>query len=109
MLISLVLLIFSTIFYIVFTSSVNVCFNGQPIINGSEEDHKWIVCKCSGNSNKRQCQNHHLDAYSKSKQDAEQIILSSSSQSSKQEERSSKNGFQNKSGSFNGLRTCVLR
>ena len=89
-----------------FTSSVNVGFDGHPIINGNEDDNKWLVCKCSDNNNQDTCYSHHLDAYSKSKQDAEQIVLSYSSH---QPNEISKNGRQDKNTDFKGLRTCILR
>ena len=95
--------------WIVFTSSVNVCFDGHPIINGNEDDNKWLVCKCSDNNNQDACNSHHLDAYSKSKQDAEQIILSYSSHRPNEISRNGKNGSQDKNRNFKGLRTCVLR
>ena len=60
-------------------SSVNVCFNGNVIIDGNEIDHKWLVCRCSKANPKTQCDQHHFDTYSKSKQDAEKIVLSCSS------------------------------
>ena len=89
-----------------FTSSVNVCFGGHPIINGNEDDNKWLVCKCSDNNNQDTCSSHHLDAYSKSKQEAEQIVLSYSSH---QPNETFKNGHQDKSTDFKGLQTCILR
>ena len=92
-----------------FTSSVNVGFDGHPIINGNEEDNKWLVCKCSDNNNEDTCKSHHLDAYSKSKQDAEKIVLSYSSHQPNKISRNGKNGRQEKNTDFKGLRTCVLR
>ena len=93
----------------VFTSSVNVSFNGYPIINGNEENNKWLVCKCSDYHKINVCHQHHLDAYSKSKQDAEQIVLLNSTHLSDKTILSRKNGCHDHGPSFNGLRTCVLR
>ena len=95
----------------VFTSSVNVCFNGQPISNGNEDDHKWIECKCSADKTQKQrkCQNHHLDAYSKSKQEAEKIIMSTTTLQSTQDLPHSIDCLQSQSGNRGELRTCVLR
>ena len=86
-----------------FISSVNVCFNGEEIINGDERDHKWIECRrCldiqypEGRICKHQ---NHLDTYSKSKQEAEKIVIADSKQVS--------NGTN--VGENNKLNTCVLR
>ena len=92
-----------------FTSSVNVCFDGHPIINGNEDDHKWLDCKCSDYNNQDICSSHHLDAYSKSKQDAEQIVLSYSSHQPNETSRNGKNICQEKNTDFKRLRACVLR
>ena len=85
-----------------------MCFNGHEILYGNEIDNKWLECKCFERHQKGKCDNHHLDAYSKSKQAAEKLILSiSSSTLSKLHPRL----FQNE-GNGNivaGLRTCILR
>ena len=92
-----------------FTSSVNVCFDGHPIINGNEDDHKWLDCKRSDYNNQDICSSHHLDAYSKSKQDAEQIVLSYSSHQPNEISRNGKIICKDKNTDFKGLRACVLR
>ena len=92
-----------------FTSSVNVCFDGHPIINGNEEDNKWLLSECSDDNNQDTSISHHLDAYSKSKQDAEQIVLSYSSHQHNEISRNDENGCQDKNTNYKRLRTCVLR
>ncbi len=67
---------------VVFTSTVNVVFQGKEIIDGTEESHKWIK---SG----------HLDYYSKTKHRAEKLIIEA-------------NGSRTKNG-LELLQTCVLR
>ena len=93
---------------IVFTSSVNVCFNGHEILDGNEIDHKWLECKCFERRQQRRCENHHLDAYSKSKQDAEKLILSIPSSTLHDLH---KTRLQRKEDGKirTGLRTCILR
>ena len=86
-----------------FISSVNVCFDGKEIINGDERDYKWIECRrCLSiqRQESRNCQHQtHLDTYSKSKQEAEKIVLADSTQ-----ESDGTNVGEN-----NKLSTCVLR
>ena len=86
-----------------FISSVNVCFNGKEIINGDEINYKWIECsRCLGirYQERRICQHQtHLDTYSKSKQEAEKIVLADSTQES----------IGTNVGENNKLNTCVLR
>lgn len=65
-----------------FTSTVNVVFQGKEIINGSEESHLWID---SG----------HLDYYSKTKHKAEKLVIAANGQLAKDKATL--------------LRTCVLR
>ena len=74
---------FYSVFYItVFTSTVNVVFQGEEIKNGTEETHKWI-------------EKGHLDCYSKTKHKAEKMVIQA-------------NGHLTKNCST-VLRTCVLR
>ena len=86
-----------------FISSVNVCFDGKEIINGDERDYKWIECRrCLSiqRQESRSCHHQtHLDAYSKSKQEAEKIVITNSNQAS-----IGTNVDEN-----NKLNTCVLR
>ena len=86
-----------------FISSVNVCFDGKEIINGDERDYKWIECRrCLSiqRPESRNCQHQtHLDTYSKSKQEAEKIVIANSKQGS-----IGTNVCEN-----NELNTCVLR
>ena len=86
-----------------FISSVNVCFNGEEIINGDERDHKWIECRRCLNTQyqeSRICKHQtHLDTYSKSKQEAEKIVIADSKQVSNV----------TNVGENNKLNTCVLR
>ncbi len=69
---------------LVFTSTVNVAFDGKEVINGNEETHKWLP------KNRK-----HIDFYSKTKQMAEQITIQA-------------NGSLGQDGTT-VLRTCVLR
>ena len=92
----------------VFTSSVNVCFNGNEIRNGNEVDNKWLECICFKQGKDKVCIQHHLDAYSRSKQEAEKIILSTSSPNVIQKQSPPYQAFQNESGKQD-LRTCILR
>ena len=86
-----------------FISSVNVGFNGKEIINGDEKNYKWIECRrCLGIQYQegRICQHQtHLDTYSKSKQEAEKIVLTASKQGS----------IGTTVGENNELNACVLR
>ena len=86
-----------------FISSVNVCFNGKEIINGDERNYKWIECRrCLGIQYQegRICRHQtHLDTYSKSKQEAEKIVIANSKQGS----------IGTNVGENNELNTCVLR
>ena len=86
-----------------FISSVNVCFNGKEIINGNEREYKWIECRrCLSiqRQESRNCQHQtHLDIYSKSKQEAEKIVIANSKQGS----------IGTIVGENNELNTCVLR
>ena len=67
----------------VFTSTVNVVFQGREIIDGNEKSHLWVE------------DGQYLDYYSKTKEQAEKIVIESNCQKTK-------NGK-------NVLRTCVLR
>ena len=69
-------------FISVFTSTVNVVFQGKEINNGNEESHKWI-------------EKDHLDCYSTTKHKAEKMVIQA-------------NGHLTKDSST-VLRTCVLR
>ena len=86
-----------------FISSVNVCFNGKEIINGNEREYKWIECRrCLSiqRQESRNCQHQtHLDIYSKSKQEAEKIVIANSKQGS----------IGTNVGENNKLNACVLR
>ena len=86
-----------------FISSVNVCFNGKEIINGNEREYKWIECRrCLSiqRQESRNCQHQtHLDIYSKSKQEAEKIVIANSKQGS----------IGTNVGENNKLKACVLR
>ena len=66
----------------VFTSTVNVVFNGNEILNGDEDSHTWL-------------EDGHLDFYSRTKHQAEKLVLQSSHQKTKDQKTT--------------LRTCVLR
>ena len=74
----LLMLLFS-----VFTSTVNVVFQGREIIDGNEKSHLWVE------------DGQYLDYYSKTKEQAEKMVIESNCQKTK-------NGK-------NVLRTCVLR
>ena len=52
--------------YTVFTSTVNVVFAGQEILNGTEESHFWL-------------EKGHLDFYSETKHQAEKLVIEASS------------------------------
>ena len=67
----------------VFTSTVNVVFQGREIIDGNEKSHLWVE------------DGQYLDYYSKTKEQAEKIVIESNCQKTK-------NGK-------NVLQTCVLR
>ena len=86
-----------------FISSVNVCFDGKEIINGDERDFKWIECRrCLSiqRQESRNCQHQtHLDTYSKSKQEAEKMVIANTNQGS----------IGTNVGENNNLNTCVLR
>ena len=93
-----------------FTSSVNVCFSGKPIMHGDEVTHKWLDCKCSNQKDSIECSQHHLDYYSESKQEAEKLILNPSLYNLS-ERQASEDKIPQKEGncSVEKLRTCVLR
>ena len=74
----LLMLLFS-----VFTSTVNVVFQGREIIDGNEKSHLWVE------------DGQYLDYYSKTKEQAEKMVIESNC-------KKTKNGK-------NDLRTCVLR
>ena len=59
------------IFLAVFSSTVNVVFRGQEIINGTEESHLWID---NGG---------HLDYYSHTKHLAEKLVIEANGQNNK--------------------------
>ena len=86
-----------------FISSVNVCFDGKEIINGDERNYKWIECRRCLSIQRREgsnCQHQtHLDTYSKSKQEAEKIVIANSNQGQ----------IGSNFGENNNLNTCVLR
>jgi len=67
----------------VFTSTVNVVFQGREIIDGNEKSHLWVE------------DGQYLDYYSKTKEQAEKMVIESNC-------KKTKNGK-------NDLRTCVLR
>ena len=70
-------------FFSVFTSTVNVVFQGREIIDGNEKSHLWVE------------DGQYLDYYSKTKEQAEKMVIESNC-------KKTKNGK-------NDLRTCVLR
>lgn len=69
---------------LVFTSTVNVGFNGTEIINGNEESNKWLANDDS-----------HIDYYSWTKQMAEQYVIQANNQLCDDQ--------------VTTLKTCVLR